>query len=37
MKNLGKVIYDYELKREYKFKPDLSPFTFSYDTPLLKR
>jgi len=31
MKNLGKVLYDYELKREYKIKPDLSPVTFTYD------
>ncbi len=37
MKNLGMVIYNHELKREYKFKPDLSPFTFTYDTPLLKQ
>lgn len=37
MKNLGKIIYDHELKREYKFKPDLSPFIFTYDTPLLKQ
>ena len=31
MKNLGQVIYDYELKREYKIKPDLSSVTFTYD------
>jgi len=31
MKNLGRVIYDYELKRNYKIKPDLSPVLFSYD------
>ncbi len=31
MKNLGRVIYDYELKRERKIKPDLSPLIFKYD------
>jgi hypothetical protein len=31
MKNLGRVMYDYELKRVYKIKPDLSPFLFTYD------
>lgn len=31
MKNLGQVIYDYELKRNYKIKPDLSAFRFTYD------
>ncbi len=31
MKNLGQVIYDYELKRERKKSPDLSPFIFKYD------
>jgi len=31
MKNLGQVIYDYELKRTYKIKPDLSSFRFTYD------
>lgn len=31
MKNLGKVLYDYELKREYKIKPDLSAVIFTYD------
>lgn len=31
MKNLGQVIYDYELKREYKIKPDLSSVLFTYD------
>lgn len=36
MKNLGKVIYDYELKRNYKTKPDLSALTFKYDTVLSK-
>ena len=31
MKNLGRVLYDYELKRIYKIKPDLSPVLFTYD------
>jgi hypothetical protein len=31
MKNLGTVIYDHELKREYKIKPDLSAIRFTYD------
>lgn len=31
MKNLGKVIYDYELTRERKNKLDLSAFKFTYD------
>lgn len=31
MKNLGKVIYDHELKREKKIRPDLSSFMFNYD------
>ncbi len=31
MKNLGRVIYDYELKRKYKIKPDLSSVLFTYD------
>ena len=31
MKNLGQAIYDYELKRERKNIPDLSPFIFKYD------
>jgi len=30
MKNLGQVIYQYELKRERKYKPDLKKFKFSY-------
>ena len=30
LKNLGKVIYDYELKRDRKVIPDLSKFRFSY-------
>lgn len=31
MKNLGKLIYDYELNRNYKIRPDLSPLLFTYD------
>ena len=31
MKNLGKVIYEYELKRKYKVRPNLSPLLFAYD------
>ncbi len=31
MKNLGQVIYDYELKRNYKERPNLSPLLFAYD------
>ena len=31
MKHLGEVIYAYELKRQRKNKPDLSPFIFKYD------
>ncbi len=30
MKNLGQVIYEYELKREKKYLPDLKKFKFSY-------
>jgi hypothetical protein len=30
MKNLGRVIYEYELKRKRKNIPDLSPFVFQY-------
>ncbi|WP_426667537.1 serine hydrolase [Mucilaginibacter sp. McL0603] len=30
MKNLGQVIYKYELQRERKYKPDLKKFKFSY-------
>ncbi len=37
MKNLGRVIYDYELKRTYKKKPDLSSVLFTYDTVLPSR
>lgn len=31
MKNLGKVIYDMEVKRKKNFRPDLSEFKFTYD------
>jgi Beta-lactamase enzyme family len=31
MKNLGKAIYDYELMRERKFKPNLKKFKMKYD------
>ncbi len=31
MKNLGQAIYNYELKREKKVKPDLSKFKMTYD------
>lgn len=31
MKNLGRVIYDYELKRTRLYKPDLSNFKMAYD------
>lgn len=31
MKNLGKVIYDYEVKRKRKHYPDLSAFKITYD------
>jgi hypothetical protein len=30
MRNLGQVIYQYELQREKKYKPDLKKFKFSY-------
>jgi len=30
MKNLGRVVYDYELKRKRKHLPDLSTFRFQY-------
>jgi hypothetical protein len=32
MKNLGQLIYEYELKRKREHKPDLSSFRFQYDT-----
>jgi hypothetical protein len=31
MKNLGRLIYDYESKRTRKFQPDLSAFKLRYD------
>ncbi len=31
MKNIGKIIYDYELKRQREYKPDLSKFKMKYD------
>lgn len=31
MKNLGRVLYDYEMKRTKTIKPDLSPVLFNYD------
>jgi len=31
MKNLGRVIYEYELKRKRTQIPDLSTFRFSYE------
>lgn len=31
LKNLGRIIYEYETKREKKFQPDLSPLIFTYD------
>ena len=31
MKYLGEVMYQYELRRERKYKPDLSAFKMSYD------
>ena len=31
MKNLGQVIYDYEIKRKRKYQPDLSSFKIVYD------
>jgi hypothetical protein len=31
MKNLGKVIYDYEIKRKREYAPDLSSFKMVYD------
>ncbi|HOX83272.1 MAG TPA: hypothetical protein PLS08_09590, partial [Chryseolinea sp.] len=33
MQNIGKAIYDYELKRPRKNKADLSAFKFIYDKP----
>ena len=31
MKNLGRLLYDYELAREHQVKPDLSSLLFEYD------
>jgi hypothetical protein len=31
LKNLGRVLYDYELKRKQKHWPDLSAFRFAYE------
>jgi hypothetical protein len=31
MKNLGKILYDYEVKRKRKYPADLSSFKFTYD------
>ena len=31
MKNLGQVIYDYELKRKKPYQPDLSAFKINYN------
>ena len=31
MKNLGQVLYNYELKRKRVYPPDLSPFKITYD------
>ncbi len=31
MKNLGKIMYDYDVKRERRHYPDLSEFKFIYD------
>lgn len=31
MQHLGEVLYEYELKRERRIKPDLSPVAFTYD------
>ncbi len=33
IKNLGQTIYNYEVKREKKYLPDLSAFKFEYDKP----
>ncbi|MGA0559461.1 serine hydrolase [Larkinella sp. VNQ87] len=33
MANLGRVIFDYEVKRKRPYVPDLSRFRVSYDTP----
>jgi hypothetical protein len=33
MKNLGEVVYEYEMKRERTVKPDLSRFKLTYELP----
>ncbi|MFM7194744.1 MAG: serine hydrolase [Bacteroidota bacterium] len=33
LRNLGKLIYDYELTRKRDYQPDLSAFRFGYDLP----
>jgi hypothetical protein len=35
MKNLGRAVYDYELKRKRKRKPDLTDFILKYDTSVV--
>jgi hypothetical protein len=34
MQHLGQVLYDFELKRKRRFKPDLSRFEYKYDSVL---
>jgi hypothetical protein len=36
-KNLGQLIYNYELKRKRKVKPNLSKFILQYDSPRLSK
>ncbi len=33
MQHLGKAVYDYEVQRPRKIKPDLSAFKIKYDKP----
>lgn len=35
MKNLGQTVYQYELKRKRKHRPDLREFILKYDTPVV--
>jgi hypothetical protein len=35
MKNLGQAVYQYELKRPRKFRPDLSEFILKYDSSVV--
>jgi hypothetical protein len=35
MKNLGRAVYHYELKRKKKRKPDLTDFILKYDTSVV--